>query len=339
MTNDYERLIRECMTTVSMKCQVTSDVLESILNALREAGKGYIVEKLSGTFDYSGGGLPCEVNEYLNAIEVEGQSKETLKRKRLLYSIFFSVIRKPVAQIETADVRRFMAAYKAERGISDRTMESYRTMLNALFRWLYVEEYIPRNIMEKIKPIRYEKKQRQALNRYELELFRSVCKDSFERALVDIMFTTGCRVSEICSMELKDIDWNANTIKIYNGKGKKDRTVIFSDRAKLSLKQYIDTQRKGDDPRVFVGRVEPHSAFNGESGIAKVLKLISARVNISKPISPHIMRHTFGTLAYQNGMSLEELQVLMGHESIDTTRIYAEVFQDQIRRSHEKSVV
>lgn len=319
--------------------EVKSDIIESLINVLQALRSDYVVNCVRGVFISGVKGMPPAVLDYLDACTIEGKSKSTIKHKRLMLELFFGAVQLPVERITTNDVRRYLASYKAERGISDRTLDGMRITFNALFKWLTVNEYIPKNPVEKIAPIRYEKKERKALKRIEFEQLRNACDNKTDLAMVDFMFSTGCRVSEVVHAKLSDINWQNHSVKVINGKGKKDRTVYMSDRCVLSLKDYIDNIRKGDSEYIFVSKCRPYNALT-IGCIEKRLRLIVKRCGeISTPVSPHIMRHTFGTLGYQGGMKLEELQVVMGHESIDTTRIYAEINSDDVRVAHAKAVI
>lgn len=180
-----------------------------------------------------------------------------------------------------------------------------------------------------------QKNLREHLTNEELEILRNACKDLREKVIVEFLYSTGCRVSEVIESKLNDINWSENSLKVH-GKGDKYRTVYFNVKCKLLLQEYINT-RDSESVHIFVGERKPHKALT-KSGIEKLITKIGKRTNINKAISPHVLRHTMATLALQRGMDITLIQQLLGHTNISTTEIYAKVNTKQLQIAYEKYI-
>lgn len=270
---------------------------------------------------------------YLQAKRLEGVSKNTEKLYRNRLRIFFDHVQMSPDEIKTNDIRCFLAGYQRQTGISDRTLDKDRQIINGFFAWCVDEEYLVKNPCKNIKEIKYEVKPRRALTRMQLETMRRACQNERETAIVDTLYSTGCRVSELANMRLSDINTEDKSVRI-KGKGSKYNICYFNIDAQLSLDDYIKTREDQSD-YLFVGkrtqtRLSPNS-------IERIVKQIAERVELN--VTPHVIRHTTATLALQSGMQLTQVQKMLGHSSPDTTLIYAEVLQDDIKNAHLKFVV
>lgn len=139
--------------------------------------------------------------------------------------------------------------------------------------------------------------------------------------MFEFMFSTGCRIGEIVSLEKIRINWS-NRSAIVLGKGDKEREVYFNIRCEIWLKRYLD-QREDSDPAIFVTERYPHRM--SISQMRYIIKRISNRALITKTIHPHQLRHSYATHLLNNGAPLEVIQSLLGHEKSETTRIYAQL--------------
>ena len=170
----------------------------------------------------------------------------------------------------------------------------------------------------------------------ELETVRSSCKTLREKAMVDFLYSSACRVSEFCALNLSDINWNDHTIHIVRGKGGKGRTTYLNPEAEISLRAYLDS-RKDDSPALFVGCRSPHNRLAVKAVQNEIQKIVR-RANISAHVTPHIFRHTAASLALQRGMPLEQVQRFLGHSRIQTTLRYAKTLSQDVQLSHNHFV-
>lgn len=268
---------------------------------------------------------------YFAVKKLDGLSEKTLKNYRYQLVTFASFLHKPIANVTTTDLRMYLAAKcKNMKKTSTNTLIS---TLKSFFGWLFDEEYIPKNPMTKIKSTKEPKRLRHALNQEELELLRQACKTKRELALCEFLIATGCRLSEVVGIDKSDINWHEMSLYVI-GKGNKERKVYFNIKAKILLKQYLNS-RNDDTEALFVTSKGTHSRLGGRS-IEREIKNIAERAGLDKSVYPHLFRHSYATHNLNSGMSLPVLQQLMGHEDSATTMIYAELLEETVHHEYKK---
>ena len=145
--------------------------------------------------------VPEVAKMYIVSKKVEGFSKQTLYNYKKYLEIFFFALQKAPEQITTNDIRVFLYKYQEERKISNRSLEKYRSTISSFYAWACVEGYMEKNPVLPIKKIKYEKKQKVPLAQIELEYLRKACKTPKELAIIEVMYSTGCRVSELTGLK------------------------------------------------------------------------------------------------------------------------------------------
>ena len=280
--------------------------------------------------------MPEVVKIFMACKKIEGYSTGTLLNYKNLLVNFFMFVNKNIEDIETNDIRIFLYKYQELRNVSNHTLNKYQANLKAFFSWCFNEGYIEKNVACKLKPIKYEEKPRQSLSQLELEQVRAVCSDVRERAMIEFVYSTGCRISELCVVKKSDIDWHNKSVHIF-GKGNKHRTSFINAKAEFTLRQYLDS-RDDDREYLFVSLRKPHNKLT-KCGIAKIVREISARANLDKKFSCHIIRHSTASNALRNGMPVNEIQKILGHASINTTMIYAKTDIENVKASHKKYII
>ena len=267
------------------------------------------------------------------------------------------VIGKDADAVTATDIQVLLAT------IMQRTSKSYadnvRRDLSSFYSWLTREELIPKNPMLKIDKIKFQKKKKLAFTEYEVELIRNACKNNHERAIIEMLLSTGCRVSELISIRTDDI--NKDTINIL-GKGEKYRNIYLNAKAQLAIMQYI-SERNDSNPYLF-----PKSAVNtfADPQMSKVRKVLGDWYkypdlvstdgirdkgsvehtirNIGKRAGvenchPHRFRRTCATFALRRGMPIEQVSKMLGHANIATTQIYLDLSEEELAQLHRKYVV
>ena len=280
------------------------------------------------------GDIEQRIGHYLNAKRIDGLSEKTLTNYRYTLERYARHVSKNVDAITTDDIRAYVAGLSVRR-LKESTVQSNINVLRSFFNWLLVEESIAKNPMLKIKPLKLDIiNSRQALSVEELERLREACMNYKEKALVEFLVSSGCRVSEVSGIELSQLN-NQDCSIVVLGKGNKTRTVYFSIRARLMIEAYVK-QRKGGSA-LFCGSRMPYAPLKARA-IQKTLQKIGERSGLSKRIHPHLLRHTFASLALASGMDLMVIQKLLGHELISTTQIYAKISQDTVKYEYYKFV-
>ena len=306
-----------------------------ILAVLDAASSGYDVTRKC-TDIIPADEIPQAVRMYIASKSVEHLSKGTLSLYLLRLTQFFSTVRKPVDQITTNDVRVYLFQYKQNHHIMDSTLEGIRLCLNSFFEWCSQEDFVRKNVVRRIPAIRVDSPERLPMTALELETVRGVCKSLREKALVDFLYSSACRVSEFCALNISDVNFTDHTIHIERGKGGKGRTTFLNPEAEISLRAYL-ASRSDDCPALFVGCRAPHNRLMVKAVQNEIQKILS-RCNISVHVTPHIFRHTAASLALQRGMPLEQVQRFLGHSRIQTTLRYAKTLQQDVYLSHSHFV-
>ena len=212
-------------------------------------------------------------------------------------------------------------------------MDNVRIVINTFFQWLVDNDYILKNPCAKVDKIKYQQKRREPLSTFTLEDIRWNCKTVREKALVDFLFATGCRVSECADVLQSDIDWERNSVLIRHGKGDKQRTVYFNDESKITLREYLKS-RQDKNPALWVSERKPHQQLHTRA-LENIIRAVGERTGVHA--YPHKLRHTFATVGLRNGMPLDKLQCLLGHSSPKTTMIYAKQDDNQMYLEHQKA--
>lgn len=161
-------------------------------------------------------------------------------------------------------------------------------------------------------------------------------KNLRDRAILELLFSTGLRVSELCSLS-RDIDLREDELSV-RGKGDKVRVVFISSSAKEAVKKYLD-KRTDMDGALFIqlgnhGNADAPRGLSARS-VERIVKYYAVKAGISKKVTPHIIRHSFATDLLQNGADLRSVQALLGHANIATTQIYTHVTDKHLRDIHK----
>ncbi|ACQ52724.1 integrase [Clostridium botulinum] len=268
---------------------------------------------------------------YLASKKLDGLSLKTLKNYQYNLAIFADHLRKPLGTITTMDLRMFLAVRC--KNMKATSVNGQISILKSFFGWLHDEEYIPKNPAKKLKQTKEPKRLRHAMTEEEVELLRQASKTDREKALVEFLISTGCRLSEVVGVNKDDLNWHEMSLNVI-GKGNKERKVYFSTKAKILLKKYLLT-RKDDNEALFVTSKRPHGRLGGRS-VQREIKKIANRAGLNKSVYPHLFRHSFATCKINSGMPLPVLQHIMGHESPSTTQVYAQLSEENIKYEYKK---
>lgn len=321
-----------------MAAGLEEKALEQVMHTLDWVGTKYEVNRRSTDLVPLEDTLPRILMEYLACKSLQGLSKQTLTNYRLALIRFLLTVNKPLPEMQSSDVRLYLYQYQQKRGISNRSLDSLRGKLCSFFQWAVAEGKIGSDPMQAIPPIKYTKTPRTALSQLELEYIRKQCYALREKAVVELLYSTGCRVSELCGMKRGDVDWNRKTIQVF-GKGGKYRTTYLNAKAIVSLQDYL-ASREDDDEHLIVSERQPHQGLT-RFAVEHIVRNISNRAYraTGKRVTPHIFRHTTATQAMASGMPVQNISRMLGHAQVETTMIYAEVRPDDVQRDHERFVV
>lgn len=272
------------------------------------------------------------LEEFLLSKTLEGKSQETIKRYRFELFRLLSYLGKPIDKIESSDISRYLLTYKRIRKISNATLKGVRAVFSSFFSWTRDHNKISVNPMSQVETIKVEKKIKKSFSDEECEMLLRSCTKLRDKAILEFLYSTGVRVSELTRLNIEDIHFVQKDLTVY-GKGNKERVVYINDKTNMYLKEYLNS-RMDENPALFVGVKKPYSRLT-KSGIENVVREIGKKAGVEKA-HPHRFRRTTITNALNRGMPLQETMVLAGHSKPETTMMYCQVDTDSIKLHHKK---
>ncbi len=246
----------------------------------------------------------------------------------------------PLEEVDYRTLRRFLGFLK-QQGYERSTIARRMAALRTYFRFLARERLVKGNPAVGLQSPKQARKLPHFLDWEELQRLLATPGESAlglrDRALLELLYATGMRVSEIAELSIRQLNWEEAEIRVV-GKGTKERMVLMSESAMRHVRRYLDTARPllkpVDTDRLFLNRQgKPLSSRS----IDRMLKQHARNAGITKPVSPHTMRHTFATHLLEGGADLRVVQELLGHSSLSTTQIYTHVSQDRLRQVYQQA--
>lgn len=284
------------------------------------------------------------VELFLDYLSVErGLSKNTILAYRSDlkdYTGFLeAVAKKSVSASSREDIRDFMLHQK-DKGLSVNSISRALAALRMFYRFLAREKLIKSDVSSYIDSPKLWKKIPDVLNLDEVErLIEAPDLNSpqgiRDRAILEVMYATGMRVSEVAGLRVTDLNADVGFVRCL-GKGKKERIVPLGTKAVAAVARYLEKVR----PRLAKSGVQ--ELFLNRSGrkisrvsLWKLIKGYARKARIKKPIRPHILRHSFATHLLERGADLRSVQEMLGHANISTTQIYTHINKDRLRSIHK----
>ena len=269
---------------------------------------------------------------FLAAKRIEGCSDRTISYYQTTVKHLLSQTENSVRKITTEEMREYLSNYQKRNDCSNVTIDNVRRNISSFFSWLEEEDYILKSPMRRIHKIKTKTVVKSTISDEGIELLRDNCKEKRDLAIIDLLYSTGIRVGELVNLNIEDIDLEGRECVVY-GKGDKERRVYFDAKAKVHLKEYIET-RRDDNEALFVTLDAPHDRLK-ISGVEIRLRKLGRALNLER-IHPHKFRRSMATRAIDKGMPIEQVQKILGHSQIDTTMQYAMVNQNNVKSAHQK---
>ena len=277
---------------------------------------------------------PDIIQTFLAAKRVEGCSDKTLRYYDSTIRNVLKATGKQVQDISTDDLRIYLDGYQTNNKVSKVTIDNIRRILSTFFAWLEDENYIIKSPVRRIHKVKTCKTVKETYSDEFLEIMRDNAESIRDLAMIDLLASTGIRVGELVLINRTDVDF-VNRECIVLGKGNKQRKVYFDARTKIHLQRYL-SERTDDNPALFVTLNNPHSRLQIK-GVEIRLQRLGRKLGLIR-VHPHKFRRTLATMAIDKGMPIEQVQQLLGHESVDTTLQYAMVNQNNVKQSHRRYI-
>ncbi len=263
--------------------------------------------------------------------EYEQLDKETKRKYQIYLRQFFSFCMKTYADVTRHDIQSWLNRLNTN-GNKPATRNNKLSALKTFFRFLHEDEYILKNPTEDIEFIKIKERLPLYLDKVTLaQLLEISNRSKLERAIVETLDATGVRIGELLNIEKNDVKWEQRQIVIKDTKGDRDRFVLFTPSCEARLKEYLKSRK-----------VESNYLFCRKDGkplhpnwVRTRFEEYSKQVNNPFKITPHTMRRTFAAHLAEKGMPLAYIQKLLGHIDMNSTRIYAKLYNEARKKRYD----
>ena len=228
---------------------------------------------------------------------------------------------KHYSQMTSQDITDFLAIKQHRDKISQNYKSTLYRYFSAFFGWAYDNEHIKSNIMSKVPHVKQTQKKKERLTDEEIEDIRDACQTLKEKALVELLLSTGMRVGEVSALNLSDLELQQKRVSIYGEKTNRYRTGMLTTKAVKALRQYINSREYCTDA-LFICDRKPYNRLQNGS-IEKIVKDIAKRAGITRiPVTVHVYRKTFASIMYKKTKDVLMVSKLLGHAKTDMTVQY-----------------
>jgi integrase/recombinase XerD len=281
------------------------------------------------------------IENFLNYLALEkGYSSNTIDSYRRDLKGFFNFIKKDWKDLKKEDVLSYLRELM-KKGISQRSSSRFLSALKTFFKYLILEGEIKSNPISGIKGMRQVKSLPSYLTMDEVDELLSLPDLSTpigkrDKAILELMYATGLRASEIVDLKIEDLEIDGGFIYV-TGKGGKRRIVPIGEVALKYLRIYLSVREEflssNDSPILFLN-------YKGEpltrQGLWKIVKGYGKKIGIADKLTPHTLRHSFATHLLERGADLRSIQIMLGHSRISTTQVYTHIASERLKKIWEK---
>ena len=319
----------EIITTIlqRMKDDITPEQAQMLKDSLFVILDKYNISEISTEIATVDNSWQQDLQRFLDRKAMSGKSDKTVERYKYVLSKVLGYINKPIDEITEGDLIDYLEKYKLIRNVSNSTLDGCRRCMSSFFNWQHSKGYITKNPSTGIDVIKVPKIIKKAYSDEDMERIRRECNQLRDMALVEFLYTTGVRVSELCALNRDDVKISSKEIIVY-GKGAKEREVYLTPVSCMYLTAYLDN-RVDEEEALFVSMRKPYQRMT-PGGVRAMLRKIGIRSGVEK-CHPHRFRTTLATNLIKKGMPVEEVKTILGHEKIDTTLLYALIDQGKVK--------
>jgi integrase/recombinase XerD len=313
----------------------STEQLRFIRDALNVYTLNYDIKPVTTELSLTQYQLPQAYFIFMASKEQDGKLSAMSKQQyKMCLEDMLYFLAMPLKDITTNHLRLYLQkiskSAKTGKPISDSTMNQRKSIIRSFFTWLYEEEYIEKNPAVRIKTARDHSKPRTEYSDTDIEKIRESCKTKRDRAIIDLLTSSGIRISECVGMNRNDVDFINREILVY-GKGGKWRKAYIDGRTIVSLRSYLE-ERTDTNEALFVSMRSPYDRLTS-GGVRKLLHGLQDESHVNN-IIPHRFRHTMATSMVNRGMPIETIGKILGHSLTSTTLRYAHLSEAKIKNDY-----
>ena len=244
-----------------------------------------------------------------------------------------------IKKINKNDIKKYVIYL--DENVGTKSVSRSVSTLKSFYKFLKMSNYVDKNVMETINNPKIKKSLPKVLSEEEVSTLLDIdLNDDFDyrnKAMLELMYSSGLRVSELINLKVNDIDLKNDCVRVF-GKGSKERIIPLSEYALDALYDYINNHRKelfkhGENDYLFLNN---HGNNMTRQGFFKIVKKIAKDKSIKTDFSPHSLRHSFATHLLKHGADLRSIQELLGHSDISSTQIYTHVTNERLQNSYKE---
>lgn len=318
--------------SMAIRSLFTDEQLQAIQDALTLQLNAYEIQERSTEVAVIDNTPDAMLSKFIATKRIEGKSEATLQRYHDACYMMIHTLCKPLYEITTYDLRYYLASYKSQRNVSNRTLDGIRRCFSSFFSWLSAEGMIGRNPCVALAQIKYTKVIKKPYTGPEMERLKQACKSIRDLALLEFLYASGCRVSEVVKLNRADINFSTRDAVVL-GKGNKERTIYLTPVALMHLSDYLNS-RKDNNPALFVSLKAPYERLS-KAGIETALKSIGKRAGVEN-VHPHRYRRTLATNLLDRGANIQDVATILGHADLKTTQIYCYISQQNVQAAYRR---
>ena len=280
------------------------------------------------------------INEFCTYLLIDkNYSKNTIDAYRNDLEMFNRFENKNINNIDDSDIKNYLK-YLKDNKHNERSIARNTSSLRSFYKFLIINKRVKTNPMENITSIKLSKKLPDVLTIDEINKILDIkITDNYSirnKAMLELIYAAGLRVSELINLKTYDIDIEENIVRTI-GKGSKERIIPIGEYATNALNSYLSIRytflKKEINDYLFLNN---HGKKMTRQGFFKIIKKLARDKSIKKDISPHTLRHSFATHMINNGADLRTIQELLGHSDISTTQIYTHITNEELKNNYKE---
>ncbi|MGZ7048816.1 MAG: site-specific tyrosine recombinase/integron integrase [Methanobacterium sp.] len=282
------------------------------------------------------------IDDYLVELEIRNYSRNTIKTYKSIVINFYKFLKNEKNLTDEQRVLRAFKKYiqflKRDKGVSQNYIYLVTVVCKKFFEFggisILNEVQTPKRTKSLPKHLN-EKEVENLINAFDNESDNTPNKELINlrnKVILALLYSSGLRVSELVTLQTDYVDLQERTIRI-RGKGEKDRIVLFDDKTKVLIEEYIE-KKPHEDKYLFVNRLGNHLT---PRYIQMMIKTCAQKAGIKKKVTPHILRHSFATHLLMNGVDIRAIQQLLGHSNLSTTQIYTSVDMQTLKNVYDRA--